>query len=53
VLGITFLALLQNVFNLFNVESSTQKVIIGAVLIAVVAFDGYMTLRRQKELGRV
>ncbi len=53
VLGITFLALLQNAFNLFNVESSTQKVIIGAVLIAVVSFDGLMTLRRQKELGRV
>lgn len=53
VLGITALALLQNAFNLFNVESSTQSVIIGAVLMAVVSFDGLMTLRRQKELGRV
>ena len=53
VFGIIFLALLQNAFNLFNVESSLQRVLIGIVLMAVVSVDGYMTLRRQKELGRV
>ena len=51
--GITFLALLQNAFNLFNIESSLQRIIIGAVLMAVVSVDGYMTLKRQKELGRI
>jgi ribose transport system permease protein len=53
IFGIIFLALLQNAFNLFNVESSLQRVLIGIVLMAVVSVDGYMTLRRQKELGRV
>lgn len=51
--GITFLALVKNAFNLFNVDSSLQKVIIGTILMVVVAVDGYMTLRRQKELGRI
>lgn len=51
--GIAFLALLKNAFNLFNVESSLQRIIIGVVLMAVVSIDGYMTLRRQKELGRI
>ena len=51
--GIVFLALLKNAFNLFNVESSLQRIIIGVVLMAVVSIDGYMTLRRQKELGRI
>ncbi len=53
VFGIIFLSLLQNAFNLFNVESSTQRILIGIVLMAVVSFDGYMTIRRQKELGRM
>ena len=51
--GIIFLSLLQNAFNLFDFESSMQRIILGAVLAAVVAFDGYMTMRRQKELGRI
>ena len=51
--GIVFLSLLQNAFNLFNVESSTQSIVIGAVLAAVVSFDGYMTIRRDKELGKM
>lgn len=51
--GITFLALLQNAFNLFNIESSLQRIIIGAVLMAVVSVDGFMTLKRLKELGRI
>lgn len=53
IFGIIFLSLLQNAFNLFNVASSTQSILIGIVLIAVVSFDGYMTMRRQKELGRM
>jgi ribose transport system permease protein len=51
--GITFLSLLQNAFNLFNVESSLQRIIIGAVLMTVVSTDGFMTLKRLKELGRI
>jgi ribose transport system permease protein len=51
--GTLFLSLLQNAFNLFNVEASTQNIVIGAVLMAVVAIDGFVTMRRLKELGRM
>ncbi|MBT7121488.1 MAG: ABC transporter permease [Clostridia bacterium] len=51
--GIIFLSFLQNAFNLFDFESSMQRIILGFVLMAVVSVDGFMTLRRQKELGRI
>lgn len=51
--GIVFLALLQNAFNLFNVDPSIQSILIGSVLMAVVSIDGYLTIRRLKELGRM
>jgi ribose transport system permease protein len=51
--GITFLSLLQNAFNLFNIESSLQRIIIGAVLMTVVSTDGFVTLKRLKNLGRI
>ena len=53
VFGIVFLALLQNAFTLFNVDSSLQQILIGCVLMAVVSIDGYLTIRRLKELGRM
>ncbi len=51
--GTVFLALLQNAFNLFNVDPSLQLILIGCVLMAVVSIDGYLTIRRLKELGRM
>ena len=51
--GIVFLSLLQNAFNLYDLESSLQSIIIGLVLMAVVSIDGYLTMRRMKELGRM
>ncbi len=51
--GIVFLSLLQNAFNLFNVDPSLQLILIGCVLMAVVSIDGYLTMRRLKELGRM
>ena len=51
--GIIFLSFLQNAFNIFEFESSMQRIMLGFVLMAVVSIDGFMTLRRQKELGRI
>lgn len=51
--GIVFLSLLQNAFNLYDLESALQSIIIGFVLITVVSVDGYLTIRRLKELGRM
>lgn len=51
--GTVFLALLQNAFNLFNVDPSIQLILIGCVLMAVVSIDGFLTIRRLKELGRM
>jgi ribose transport system permease protein len=51
--GIMFLSFLQNAFNIFEFESSMQRIMLGFVLMAVVSIDGFMTLRRQKELGRI
>ena len=51
--GTVFLALMQNAFNLYDMEDALKSIIIGFVLMAVVAVDGYLTIRRLKELGRM
>lgn len=44
--GVLFITLLTNAFNLFSVPSEWQSVVIGAVLVAVVVVDGIMVLRK-------
>ena len=45
VLGVAFITLVNNAFNLFEVASQWQKVVIGAVLIFVIVSDRWRTIR--------
>lgn len=51
VLGVLFIALVNNAFNLFEVAAEWQKVVVGSVLISVVVSDGWRSLRRAR-LGK-
>ncbi len=44
--GVTFIALLTNAFNLLTVPSEWQAVVIGGVLVLVVIVDATMVLRK-------
>ncbi len=52
-LGITFMALLNNSFNLLEIQSQWQNVVIGIILILVVTSDGYLAIRKRRALGKV
>lgn len=52
-LGVAFMSLLSNSFNLLELGSQWQDVVVGAVLIAVVVSDGYLYLRKQRILGKM
>ncbi|MEQ5829302.1 ABC transporter permease [Sulfitobacter sp. NFXS29] len=45
-LGVVFISLMNNAFNLLSVPSEWQSVVIGAVLVLVVSIDGIMVLRK-------
>jgi ribose transport system permease protein len=51
--GVVCMSLITNMFNLFEVKSSWQSIVVGFILIAVVTIDGYLILRKQRELGKV
>lgn len=51
--GVSFTTLLGNSFNLFEVESRWQNVVIGAILVLVVLIDGLIQLRRKRSTGRI
>ncbi len=51
--GTAFVALLENAFNLFEINSLFKSVVVGAALILVVLFDGYVHLKKMRELGKV
>jgi ribose/xylose/arabinose/galactoside ABC-type transport system permease subunit len=51
--GTAFVALLENAFNLFEINSLFKSVVVGAALVLVVLFDGYVHLKKMRELGRV
>lgn len=51
-LGVTFMALLNNSFNLLEIEPQWQNVVIGIILILVVTSDGYLAIRKKKLLGK-
>ena len=46
--GVVFISLLTDAFNLFEVPAEWQSAVIGAILVAVVVFDGAMILRKQR-----
>lgn len=50
--GTAFVALLENAFNLFEINSLFKSVVVGAVLVLVVLFDGYVNLKKMRRLGK-
>lgn len=48
VLGVLFITLINNAFNLFEVAAEWQKVVVGGVLVAVVVSDGWRSLRKKR-----
>ena len=53
ILGVAFMSLLTNMFNLLEMKLQYQNVIIGLILVAVITIDGYLLLKKQRELGRI
>jgi ribose transport system permease protein len=53
VFGVAFMSLLTNMFNLFQLKVQYQNVIIGLILVAVITIDGYLNLKKQRELGKI
>lgn len=51
--GVTIMSLLTNTFNLFNVQSQWQSVVVGIILILVILSDGYLTLKKLREVGKI
>lgn len=52
-LGVTFMSLLTNMFNLFDIKSQWQNVVIGLILILVILSDGYLTLKKMRGIGKI
>ena len=52
-LGVTFMSVLNNSFNLLEIEPQWQNVVIGVILILVVTSDGYLALRKMRALGKI
>lgn len=53
IFGVLFTSLLSNCFNLFEVKPQWQNVVIGIILVIVVISDGFISLRKQRELGKI
>jgi ribose/xylose/arabinose/galactoside ABC-type transport system permease subunit len=51
--GVMFMSFMTNFFNLFKVSATWQNVVIGVILVAVVAADGILTLKKQREPGKI
>jgi ribose/xylose/arabinose/galactoside ABC-type transport system permease subunit len=52
VFGILFFVLLNNAFNLYDVNQHVQSLVNGMVLLAVVVVDGWMNILKRRELGK-
>jgi ribose/xylose/arabinose/galactoside ABC-type transport system permease subunit len=52
VFGMLFLVLLNNAFNLYEVNQHVQSLVNGLVLLAVVVVDGYVNILKRRELGK-
>ena len=52
VTGALFMSLLNNMFSLLQMKLQLQNVVVGLILVAVVAIDGYISLKRLREMGK-
>jgi ribose transport system permease protein len=51
--GVMFMSLLTNMFNLLQMKTQLQNVIVGLILVAVIVMDGYLNLKNLREMGKV
>jgi ribose/xylose/arabinose/galactoside ABC-type transport system permease subunit len=51
--GIIFMSLMSNAFNLFFIPPQWQNIMVGIILLIVITVDGYMSLSKQKKLGKL
>jgi ribose/xylose/arabinose/galactoside ABC-type transport system permease subunit len=40
-------------FNLLQMKTQLQNVIVGLILVAVIVIDGYLNLKNLREMGKV
>lgn len=50
--GMMFMALVSNAFNLFTIAPQWQSILVGIILLIVITVDGYISLSKQKKLGK-
>ena len=53
VLGVAFMSLLINMFNLLEMKPQLQNVVVGLILVAVIVIDGYVNLKKMREQGKI
>lgn len=51
--GIAFMKLMSNAFNLYSIAPQWQSIIVGGILLVVLAADGYLSISKQKKLGKI
>ncbi|MDR0362194.1 MAG: ABC transporter permease [Planctomycetota bacterium] len=52
-LGVAFMSLLTNMFNLLEMNTQLQNVVVGLTLIAVIVIDGYLNLKKMRAMGKI
>lgn len=53
VLGVAFMSLLTNMFNLLEMNTQLQNVVVGLTLVAVIVIDGVVNLRKMRGMGKI
>lgn len=53
VLGVAFMSLLTNMFNLLEMNTQLQNVVVGLTLVAVVVIDGAVNLGKMRSMGKI
>ncbi len=53
VLGVIFMSLLTNMFNLLQMSPELQNVVVGVILVLVVTLDGYMNIKKLRAQGKI
>lgn len=53
VFGVAFMSLLTNMFNLLEMKTQLQNVVVGLILVTVIVMDGYLSLKKMKEMGKI
>lgn len=53
VLGVVFMSLLTNMFNLLEMSPELQNIVVGLILVLVITMDGYMNIKKLREQGKI